>query len=977
MAYSAGQSCTINVRFGPKFSGTRYGAAVVYDNSGNALATRYVQGTGIGPQINFLPGTETTIISSGLSYPSGVAVDGSGNVYVMDTGNARLVKATPNSSGYSMSTVTTGLSQGGAYGVAVDGAGNLYVGDSGNQRVLKEQPSPAGYIETTIASGFGYPSGIAVDGSGDVFVIANDSILEFTPSPSGYVQSTVVAEVPNAQGLAVDSIGNLYVAEQGYGLGNFAVYKETLTPNGYIQTALTVPGQRSSMSVAVDSFGNVYYLNSPNVYKQTLTPNGYVESAIVTDLTAGDTYGIAVDGSGNLFIGYPGGNSVVKADFADAPSLNFANTAVNTTSPDSPLTVTLGNVGTAPLLFEIPSAGTNPSISPNFTLDSSGPNDCPLVSSGAQTPGTLNPQANCLLPISYTPLVAGPVTGTLSITHNNLNAPAPAYASQSVTLNGTDVTPTFTISSLPSTLTFNQGASSSSTVTITPQPGFNVNANLSVSGLPSGVTAAFSQNPTRGASVLTFTASTLATPGTATVTVTATFGSQQETTTISLQIMPLPGYYLTVSVSPAYLNVPAGSSGTATITTATHNGYNSAITFSVCSPPITNASVTFTPSSIPAPGNGSTTMTISVGPNGAVAWNGQTGSIPICLDIGGTGYSDSINFWLYSYVSPVITWPTPSAITYGAALTASQLNATANTQGTFSYSPAAGVVLGAGTQTLSVTFTPSASMIFSTATSIVQLKVNKATPTLTWASPAAITYGTALSAAQLNASANVPGTFAYSPAAGTMLTAGSHTLGVTFTPTDSTDYTTATASVPLSVNKATPVITWPAPAPIAYGTALSATQLNATATVPGTFAYTPAAGTILPVGTNTLNLVFTPTDTADYTPANASVTLVVNPAPSFTLTASPSSLSVKQGNNASSTISVNPINGFTGTVSLSVSGLPKNVTATFSPNPTTKMSTVTFTASNGASLGSSLLTITGKSGSVVQTTTITLTVLHK
>jgi FtsH-binding integral membrane protein len=210
-----------------------------------------------------------------------------------------------------------------------------------------------------------------------------------------------------------------------------------------------------------------------------------------------------------------------------------------------------------------------------------------------------------------------------------------------------------------------------------------------------------------------------------------------------------------------------------------------------------------------------------------------------------------------------------------------------------------------------------------------------------------------------------------------MLTAGSHTLGVTFTPTDSTDYTTATASVPLTVNKATPVITWPAPAPIVYGTALSATQLNARANVPGTFAYTPAAGTILPVGTNTLNLVFTPTDTADYTPANASVPLVVNPAPSFTLTASPSSLSIKQGNNASSAISVNPINGFTGTVSLSVSGLPKNVTATFSPNPTTKMSTVTFTASNGASLGSSLLTITGKSGSVVQTTTITLTVLHK
>jgi hypothetical protein len=210
-----------------------------------------------------------------------------------------------------------------------------------------------------------------------------------------------------------------------------------------------------------------------------------------------------------------------------------------------------------------------------------------------------------------------------------------------------------------------------------------------------------------------------------------------------------------------------------------------------------------------------------------------------------------------------------------------------------------------------------------------------------------------------------------------VLTAGVHTLNVTFTPTDSTDYTTATATVPLTVNKATPVITWPTPAPIVSGTALSAAQLDATANVPGTFAYTPPAGTILPVGTNTLNVAFTPSDTADYTNANAAVALVVNSPPSYSLTASPSSLSVNQGSNASSTISVNASNGFSGAVSLAVSGLPKNVTAAFSPNQATRTSTVTFTASNGASIGSSLVTITGKSGSLVQTTTITLAVIRK
>ena len=66
------------------------------------------------------------------------------------------------------------------------------------------------------------------------------------------------------------------------------------------------------------------------------------------------------------------------------------------------------------------------------------------------------------------------------------------------------------------------------------------------------------------------------------------------------------------------------------------------------------------------------------------------------------------------------------------------------------------------------------------------------------------------------------------------------TLSTTFTPTDAANYTTATASVTITVTKATPVITWATPADIVYGTALSATQLNATTSVPGTFVYTPA-----------------------------------------------------------------------------------------------------------------------------------------
>ena len=85
---------------------------------------------------------------------------------------------------------------------------------------------------------------------------------------------------------------------------------------------------------------------------------------------------------------------------------------------------------------------------------------------------------------------------------------------------------------------------------------------------------------------------------------------------------------------------------------------------------------------------------------------------------------------------------------------------------------------------------------------------------------------------------------------------------------------TATGTV-----KATPTITWSNPADIIYGTALGSTQLDATASVPGTFAYTPASGTVLPLGNGqTLSVVFTPTDTIDYTTATKSVSINVKQA---------------------------------------------------------------------------------------------------
>jgi uncharacterized repeat protein (TIGR03803 family) len=112
-----------------------------------------------------------------------------------------------------------------------------------------------------------------------------------------------------------------------------------------------------------------------------------------------------------------------------------------------------------------------------------------------------------------------------------------------------------------------------------------------------------------------------------------------------------------------------------------------------------------------------------------------------------------------------------------------------------------------------------------------------------------------------------------------------------------------------------PTLTWSNSAPIPYGAALTSNQLNATASVPGSFAYNPTNGTVLNAGTNTLSVVFTPTDTVDYSSASDTVSLVVLPVP---LTVTASNASRLYG-------AANPM--FTGTVTGLTNG--DNITATY------------------------------------------------
>jgi hypothetical protein len=118
-----------------------------------------------------------------------------------------------------------------------------------------------------------------------------------------------------------------------------------------------------------------------------------------------------------------------------------------------------------------------------------------------------------------------------------------------------------------------------------------------------------------------------------------------------------------------------------------------------------------------------------------------------------------------------------------------------------------------------------------------------------------------------------------------VLTAGQHTIAASYSG-DNTFVSAAATGIAITVSQVTPTVTWAAPAPITYGTALNGTQLNATASVPGAFVYTPVVGTVLGAATQSLSVTFTPADTVDYTVVTKTASLVVNQATqSITFTA--------------------------------------------------------------------------------------------
>jgi hypothetical protein len=178
------------------------------------------------------------------------------------------------------------------------------------------------------------------------------------------------------------------------------------------------------------------------------------------------------------------------------------------------------------------------------------------------------------------------------------------------------------------------------------------------------------------------------------------------------------------------------------------------------------------------------------------------------------------------------------------------------------------------------------------------------------------------------------------------MTSGAGTCAMTAAWANNGEYKLATAKQSTVATKVAPVITWAAPSPISYGTALSGTQLDATANVSGNMRYTPASGTILAVGTHTLSATFTPTAGTDYTAASASVSLQVNQAgTSTTITSSGPTITLSKAGTASTVLDFN-VSSYkpTGAVTLTAS-TNETCTGNVAPGTGNGLCRLTFTTS--------------------------------
>ncbi len=281
-----------------------------------------------------------------FNFPNGVAVDSSGNVYVGDSNNHRIQKLTLSTNTWS-EWKKLGGGAGAGLGefntpraVAVDGSGNIYVADTGNHRIQKLNAATGTWSEWVKNGGgsgnslgeFINPNGVAVDNSGNVYV-ADDSnrIQKLTAANNTWSEWSVLGPVNGIspgeftfpRGVAVDSSGNVYVADTS----NHRIQKLNKSTNTWSEWKKVGGGNGSGLGefynpfgVAVDSSGNVYVADSGNhrIQKLTLSTNTWSEwkkdgGGTGTSLGEFNTpYGVAVDLNGNVYVADSGNHRIQK-----------------------------------------------------------------------------------------------------------------------------------------------------------------------------------------------------------------------------------------------------------------------------------------------------------------------------------------------------------------------------------------------------------------------------------------------------------------------------------------------------------------------------------------------------------------------------------------------------------------------------------------------------------------------------------------
>ncbi|QNI37759.1 NHL domain-containing protein [Edaphobacter albus] len=512
--YNTTTMCTVDVTFTPRYPGQRLGAIIIQDSSGNALATTNLYGSGTGPQVGFTPGTITTIAGNGtrgysgdnnpatsaqLSLPGSVSADGSGNLYIADYGN-NLIRKVDATTGI-ITTVAGNGSAGysGDHGpaiaaqlnnpirVSVDGAGNFYIADVGNSRIRKVDATTG--IITTAADNLAIPNDVVADGSGNLYIAeslnrrirkvdAATGIITTVAgnSSSGYSgdngpATSAQLNYPNA--VAVDGAGNLYISDYG----NSRIRKvdaatgiiTTVAGNGTLGYSgdngpATSAQLRTSVGVSIDNASNLYIAEAGNNRIRKVDATGIIttiagngssgyggDNGPATSAQLNNPNSIFVDGAGNLYIADFGNDRIRKVDVSTA-RLNFPQTGVDATS--SSQSITVSNLGNQDLTFPTPSTGSNPGVASGFAIDTSSNTTCPLVYS-TSAPGTLTAGSSCTLAAQFAPHSAGNFTGAVTLWDNALNAAAPGYATQSISLSGTATQGTQTISfTAPSTAAY-------------------------------------------------------------------------------------------------------------------------------------------------------------------------------------------------------------------------------------------------------------------------------------------------------------------------------------------------------------------------------------------------------------------------------------------------------------------------------------------------------------------------------------------